>query len=317
MDIQGSPSLFNLAAGAPFEDTLGAPVEEHIPNINELSTQGYPYMSVIENVSNKHFADIKSDLPRSLTHNHSARNRLRDFLTSYNEELVASFVDRGKLSPTLSLAEHVFRKFGKGAHVQGALQELNLDSAINTCMAEVDCEIQWTFPEGSNSSETGAGETEKLIWRLGRIMELYRNTAVALMKAEECLKTRCENLEKLSSHLLLVTTLPESENYAALLEANQKYLEDIFQKTKVKEAYDDMIHHYKKWLICREVITASVPSTAVNGSPLCSVCLTDAVTHAMVPCGHTFCQGCTASRQPVSCYVCRKGITQMIKLYFT
>lgn len=281
-------------------------------------------MSVIQHVSTKHCADIKTALPRSITNNHSARNRLRDFLAQYNEQLMASFVDRGKLSPTLSLAEHVFRKFGKGAQLQGPLKELNLDTAIKDTIAEVDREVQWVAATPSfgpqatpGQDQTPPSETEKLIWRLRRIMELYRNTAVALMKAEETLKTRCESLEKLSAHLLLVASLPDSESYGDLLLVNQRYLEDIFHKIKVKEAYDDMICLYKKWLICREVVTASVPSTAVNGAPLCSVCLTDGVTHAMVPCGHTFCQACTATRQPVSCYVCRKVITQMIRLYFT
>lgn len=334
MDIQGAPPPFDLAAGAPFEEShntitysTGAPVEalseEHPPDINDLTTtQGYPYVSVIQHISTKHCADVKAALPRSITNNHSARNRLRDFLAQYNEQLIANFVDRGKLSPTLSLAEHVFRKFGKGAQLQGPLRELNLETAIKDSMAEVDKEIQWvaatpSFGPQGQDQQLPPSETEKLIWRLRRIMELYRNTAVALMKAEETLKTRCENLEKLSSHLLLVTSLPDSESYGDLLQANQKYMEDIFHKTKIKDAYDDMIRLYKKWLICREVVTASVPSTAVNGSPLCSICLTEGVTHAMVPCGHTFCQTCTAARQPISCYVCRKVITQMIRLYFT
>jgi hypothetical protein len=332
------PFELGPGAGAPFEslnEMTTQYIEELPPDLNELTTQGHPYMSVIQNVSTKHFADIKAGIPRSITNNHSARNRLRDFLNMYNETLVQSFVSRGQLSPTLSLAEHVFRKFGKGAQIQGPLKELNLDSTLKESMAEVDKEIQWVAPTPSFGPQAtqatqaipgqpesdpqlpAVSETEKLIWRLRRIMELYRNTALALMKAEETLKTRCENLEKLSAHLLLVTGLPESESYAELLQANQKYLEDIFQKTKVKEAYDDMIKLYKKWLICREVITASVPSTAVNGAPLCSICLNEGVTHAMAPCGHTFCQTCTASRQPVSCYVCRKVITQMIKLYFT
>ncbi len=330
------PFELGPGAGAPFEslnEMTTQYIEELPPDINDITAQGYPYMSVVQNVSTKHCADIKAALPRSITNNHSARNRLRDFLNTYNETLVASFVDRGRLSPTLSLAEHVFRKFGKGAQIQGPLKELNLDATLKESMVEVDKEIQWVAPtpsfgpqaSGQASGQTEAtdlqptvvSETEKLIWRLRRIMELYRNTAVSLMKAEETLKTRCESLEKLSAHLLLVTNLPESENYAELIQANQKYLEDIFQKTKVKEAYDDMIKLYKKWLICREVITASVPSTAINGAPLCSICLNEGVTHAMVPCGHTFCQTCTASRQPVSCYVCRKVITQMIKLYFT
>jgi hypothetical protein len=331
MDLQGAMPLFDLAAGAPFDalPPTGAPIDEHPPDINDLSiSQGHPYSSVIHHISTKHCADIKAGLPRSIVNNHSARNRLRDFLAQYNEELVANFVDRGKLSPTLSLAEHVFRKFGKGAQIQGPLREINLDAAIKDTIAEVDKEILWVAatpsfgPQPTPSSQEqsaseGVSETEKLIWRLRRIMELYRNTAVALMKAEETLKTRCESLEKLSTHLLLVASLPDSESYADLLQANQRYLEDIFQKTKVKEAYDDMIRFYKKWLICKEVITASVPSTAVNGSPLCSICLTEGVSHAMVPCGHTFCQTCTATRQPISCYVCRKGITQMIRLFFT
>ncbi len=321
--------MFDLASGSyytPETQPSGAPVDMICDNLADTTVQGYPYESVFQNISAKHCADIKGALPRSITNNHSARNRLRDFLAQYNETLVANFVDRGRLSSSLSLAEHVFRKYGKGAQVQGPLKELNLDCAIKDMMAEVDREILWVAPSPSFGSQTAPGETaavpapsetEKLIWRLRRIMELYRNTAISLMKAEETLKTRCESLEKLSSHLLLVASLPESESYADLLQVNQRYLEDIFQKTKVKEAYDDMIKLYKKWIICREVITASVPSTAVNGAPLCSICLNEGVTHAMVPCGHTFCQTCTASRQPVSCYVCRKVITSMVRLYFT
>jgi len=251
-EVPGAPPLFDLASE-------GAPFDLQNENISELSTQGYPYSSVIQNISNKHFADIKAAIPRSITNNHSARNRLRDFLATYNETLVSNFVDRGRLSSSLSLAEHVFRKYGKGAQIQGQLKELNLDSSIKDTMAEIDKEIQWIAPSPSFGAQTSpidsqcelhvTTETEKLIWRLRRIMELYRNTALALMKAEETLKTRCESLEKLSSHLLLVATLPESENYGELLKVNQCYLEDIFKKTKVKEAYDDMICLYKKWMI--------------------------------------------------------------------
>jgi hypothetical protein len=309
-----------LAQGAPLDDT---PAQVDML-LTDMNGQPLPYLSSLNAITQKHTSEIKSVLPRALTQNHGARNRLRDFLALYNENLMSYFVDKEKISPTITAAEHIFRKYGKSAHIQGSQKELILDLNMNDTIQEIEKELVWQpstpslRPQDPTSTTLPVGgELDKLVFKLRKVMDIYKTYAVQMMKAEEVLKARCESLEKLSSRISTLTTLPETESYADLLTVNQKYLEDMFQKTNIKEAYDEMISTYKKMTICREIITASVPSTSVNGSPLCSVCLTDGVTHACVPCGHTFCQRCTSQRTPFACYVCRKPITQLMKLFFS
>ena len=294
--------------------------------LSDMSSQTHPYMSSIQSIAQKHIGEIKSATSHT---GHGARNRLRDFLATYNEQLMSYFVDKDKISPTLTAAEHIFRKYGKGtAQVQGNQKELILDLNINDAIQEVERELNNNLPVNleANSFQRRAnpenqdaigGELDKLIFKLRKIMDLYKTYALEMLKAEEVLKTRCEFLEKLSERISLLQNLPETESLGELIVINQRYLEEMFNKTNAKEAYDTMISTYKKMLICREIVTTSVPSTSIHGTPLCSVCLTDGVTHACVPCGHTFCQSCTSQRTPFSCYVCRKPITQMMKLFFS
>lgn len=320
-------------------EAQGAPLD-YIPAddsssmlLSDMPSQNQPYLSSIQAITQKHVGEIK--LATSHT-GHCARNRLRDFLSTYNEELMTYFVDKEKISPTLTAAEHIFRKYGKGTlQVQGDQKDLTLNLNINDAIQEVERELANTLhvsleansfqrranPENQDTitsdTTTLGSELDKLIFKLRKVMDLYKTYALEMLKAEEILKTRCEYLEKLSERISLLQSLPETDSLGELITVNQRYLEEMFNKTNIKQAYDDMIATYKKLLICREIVTASVPSTSVYGSPLCSVCLTDGVTHACVPCGHTFCQACTSHRQAFACYVCRKPISQLIKLYFS
>ncbi len=306
-----------LAHGAPIDDS---PAFDHMM-MTDMPNQPLPYLSSLNAITQKHNAEIKAVLPRTLTQNHGARNRLRDFLTLYNENLMSYFVDKDKISPTITAAEHIFRKYGRALQLQDTQKDLVLDTNISSAIQEIESEL--SSPTINESQDTTSntlplgGELDKLLFKLRKVMDIYKTYAVQMMKAEEVLKARCEFLEKLSGRISILTSLPETDSYADLLTANQRYLEDMFQKTNIKEAYDEMISTYKKMIICREVINASVPSTSVNGAPLCSVCLTEGVTQACVPCGHTFCQSCTSQRTPFACYVCRKPITQLMKLFFS
>ncbi len=325
-----TPDLLDLAAGQWGGEGHGAPLDytpadmSHNLFLADAAPQHHPYMSSFQAITQKHTAEIKSSLPRALIQNHGARNRLRDFLATYNEHLMTYFVDKEKISPTITVAEHIFRKYGKASQVQGNQKELLLDLKIEDAIQEIEKELVWQpstpslRPQGPDQNILPVGgELDKLIFKLRKVMDLYKGYALQMLKAEEVLKTRCEFLEKLSSRISLLQSLPETESLGELITINQKYLEEMFEKTNIREAYDDMISTYKKMLICREIMTASVPSTSINGSPLCSICLTDGVTHVCVPCGHTFCQKCTNQRTPFSCYVCRKPITQMMKIFFS
>jgi hypothetical protein len=47
----------------------------------------------------------------------------------------------------------------------------------------------------------------------------------------------------------------------------------------------------------------------------CQICLTDDITHVLVPCGHTFCGTCVNQLQRNKCAMCRANIDKKIKFF--
>ena len=48
---------------------------------------------------------------------------------------------------------------------------------------------------------------------------------------------------------------------------------------------------------------------------LCSVCLENKINICCIPCGHTYCDKCIRSTYAYNCFICRKNITNTIKIY--
>jgi hypothetical protein len=73
---------------------------------------------------------------------------------------------------------------------------------------------------------------------------------------------------------------------------------------------------YKKWNICRQIISLQNSIKEKNNEPQCAICLSEPISYTIVPCGHTFCSVCS-KKQNTTCYICRGIIRERVKLFFT
>ena len=67
-----------------------------------------------------------------------------------------------------------------------------------------------------------------------------------------------------------------------------------------------------KWGSAQSDVQLARPSTNLRGN--CAVCLENTLVHALVPCGHCFCQVCSASLQ--NCPTCRKPAIGVQGLFY-
>jgi hypothetical protein len=98
--------------------------------------------------------------------------------------------------------------------------------------------------------------------------------------------------------------------------ATEKYVEKIFENNMIESEYNDIINEYRKYIQLREVLRVIRRLDIIEKEPLCGICFDNSVTHAFVPCGHTFCSLCM-KRQALSCSVCRTTSRDVVKIYFS
>ncbi|NBP57196.1 hypothetical protein EBU71_11820, partial [bacterium] len=101
-----------------------------------------------------------------------------------------------------------------------------------------------------------------------------------------------------------------------LIDSFSKYATKIYESSQFEENYKELVEAYKKWNICRQIISNQLLLKSEKSEPQCSICLLEPVSSVIVPCGHTFCTNCS-KKQNTTCFICRGKIRERVKLYFT
>jgi hypothetical protein len=293
---------------------------EHIPEMS-LDNSGLPgkYTATITNILSKHLAEAKTTSDEIIQPIASiSKKKLKELITKHNNELF-SFMARTDRTPhTLGLAETLFRRYGqeiptiKGNNPNSILKDLNLD--VSTC------EVTAFFNEGlkkvSNSNEVITGGMNDFIQQMRWIYNQYKTIGEEVLRLETVLHEKMDLLDKLNTRMSLIVGLKTNDALPDLINSFTKYADTVFSTSKIEDTYKEFVEAYKKWNICRQIITMHNNFKADVSEPQCSICLSDSVSHAIVPCGHTFCGSCV-KKQNTTCYICRGTIRERIKLFFT
>lgn len=290
--------------------------EDSIPELS-LDSPVMPgkFKTSITNILSKHCSEVKNASDEIVQSTLSmSKKKLKEMVQRHNNELF-SFLGRPDRTPTaLGIAESIFRKYNheiptiRGGNANMIVRDLNLDTSMNDVVKELD--------EGLAQQKGEENSLQGLLRQLRWMFQQYKTVGEEVLRLETVLYQKLDQLDKLHHRIPLVTNLPSNEVLPELIESLHHYMESVYQTMKIEEDYKLLVEAYKKWNICRQIVSLQQILKQDVNDPQCSICLIEPVSFTIVPCGHTFCSTCS-KKQNTTCYICRGGIRERVKLYFT
>jgi len=270
------------------------------------------YTSTVTNILTKHCAEIRTEcdevVPPLVAF---SKKKLKDLIHKHNTEIFSFLAHPDRLPNLLTNAEIIFRKYGqevptiKGVPTHQILRDLNVDASLDTVVGAIEHGV---------ASQQATGPLATLLKQLRWLLQEYKNTGEEVLRLETTLFQKMEMLDKVHQRLPAIMNLTENRSLPSLIDAFSVYAKEAFQGAHLEENYKQLVEEYKKWNVCRQIISAQ-HAMRDSPDPPCAICLLDTVSYAIVPCGHTFCSSCS-KKQNTTCYICRGVIRERLKLFF-
>ena len=279
--------------------------EESIPAITLDNIPG-KFRTTISNILSKHFCELKTDD----NHIMISKKKLKDLITKHNNEIFSFMSHPDKTPQMIGIAETIFRRYGqdipsiKGGTANSVLKDLHLDVSMDKAVLDFDI----------NLKKIGESGLHDFMKQLQWVFNQYKVIGEEILRQETVLHQNLEMLDRLNNRIPLITSLITNEVLPELIDTFGKYADSVYKSCRIDEKYIDLVELYKKWNVCRQIVSTHIKNP--TNDPQCSICLSESVSYAIVPCGHTFCSVCS-KKQNTNCYICRGTIRERIKLYFT
>lgn len=297
-----APAAWDMAGDSLPEISVGS----HVPT---------RYRSTVTNILSKHCTEVKLLSEETVsTTSHLSKKKLKELIAKHNTELFSFMMHHDQQQGIMDRAEMIFKRYERDDPAlqrmgiqKNQLADLNIDRSIDRAYQELN--------EGVKKLK-GEGSLEDIQQQIRWLLNQYRSIGEEILRLETILYQKMDMLDKLNQRLPLLTTLNDNSALPPLIDAFSNYAKIIYDSSHFEVYYKELIEHYKKWNICRQMLTAHHMMRQDAPDPQCSICLIEPVACAIVPCGHTFCGSCT-KKQNTTCFICRSNIRERIKLYFT
>ena len=269
-----------------------------------------PYSNAVNAIAAKHMEEARSKTLHAINLPSGWKKRFRDFIATKNASLL-DFLKAGvPAHPVMGPAEILLRRFGNPQvgpthpSVRDLVMDVSGASHLDTINRDLDV---------ARGTETGLRAHALATQHL---YEQYRTAGDDILNNQLALKAKLEKLDRIQGRITNIFDIDPNMAYQPLMEAAEEYLKRIFEENKIEEEYKTLINSYKTFVSLRDSIHLLRAPSAVENEPLCTICLTESVSYAFSPCGHTFCQSCVR-RQAGQCPICRAVIRDRLKLYFS
>ena len=266
-----------------------------------------PYTNIITNVSNRQLFEIREKTVTGISPGAAWRKRVKDFLGHKNSILFESLRKPLASHPTLHQADLFFKRFGNQNFLpsHNSLREVLLDVSGVSFVSKVEEDLL----------KIGPANSIKLVEEVRWIYDAYRSAGEETLKNEGLLRAKMDSFDKVYQKTLALSSLPMNEKSTAFQDAALEYLDSFFKEQNLDEDYKNYIDSYRRFVALKEIIGTFRFTDNADKEPLCCICLDESVSHCVTPCGHTFCSSCV-KKQMTSCYMCRSGIKDRVRIFF-
>ena len=233
------------------------------------------------------------------------RKRLRDMLAN-ESELMTMFLEK-PLEDTSVVQRH-------SAFIQ-ALGVPTFNSNSNWLKERVEPQFSPDEVLAELGTDLGVSIAD-IRTHLHKVMDKYLANLEEMFRSVKCLSLKIDKVDTLKKKLLeLSLEDSEHDDVVALKQAVLAHVRAEYDRNKIQEDYSAFCVQYARFQALLSVLMALSVSTQSADGPLCSICTTERVCFALVPCGHTFCAGCS-QKQRHQCFVCRTTLRDRQRLYF-
>lgn len=271
--------------------------------------QSNPYSLAVGGMLSKQVEEIRGKAAMALNLNMTWKRRFREFMSKKNNDLVDFIKVDVPTHPVFGRGEILLRRFGNPqcSVTHPSVRDMILDVSGQTCIEEVNAAM---------AALSGSGPLKDLAAHVTMLYELYKEAGEAAIQAQNALKMKLDKLDKLQGKLANLFEIDVNEKYEQLMEANEAYLKQVFEEANIEKDYKTLIESYRRFITLRDVVLLTKTFTTSESQPLCSICVEEYVSHALTPCGHTFCQSCIRKHTSNACFICRATVKDRVKLYF-
>ena len=144
-------------------------------------------------------------------------------------------------------------------------------------------------------------------------MELYVASLGVMDGAYSRLQTKLKEIEDFTSQVkALRPPNGSSPEHDSLQSALSRFVESRYAALRIDEDYTEFATNYDRFQAYRSIL-GLLQSRSTE--PTCTVCMTEPISAAVIPCGHTFCNNCCKTQRSF-CYICRTPVRDRQRLYF-
>ena len=260
------------------------------------------YVLAINNAVNKHYNELKG----KLILNQHWNKKIREMLLLKNNKILEFLTCKLKKHPVLSSSEQFFQHFTKPINFNKSLKDIVLEISGNDILESFNTICL------SNGFQT----VEQYMEQSKYIVDQYKISIDKILDSEKLFKMKLDSLDSANNRLKNITSLTHNDHYNELMESIEKYTKQLFDDNAIESDYNNIINQYKTYITLRDILRVIRIPDVIEKEPLCSICFENTISHAFIPCGHTFCELCV-KRQSLSCSVCRSNVREFVKIYFT